>query len=150
MRKYMQRALLLTIIGILGIGSSAHAGGSFTVEANNPGGFRFYNPSDSNTTYKCDFFSIGRWTYNPNVGYHGANGHPRYQRADSGYRLAGVPEGSLIVRFNGKDYFYVGNGNDFYLSPGDSLRFMINDSSGGGSFSDNRGQIKVEWDCEKY
>lgn len=141
----------LLLITIMFTAHFAHAtrSGTFSVKANKPGGTLFKSPYDSDMRVRCEFFASGRWTYNPNVGYHGANGHPKYSRASSVYRLPGHPEGSLIAKKNGKKYYYVGNEAAFQLTKRDSLRFVINDSDIGGSYSDNRGTVEVEWYCEK-
>ncbi|MDZ8029690.1 hypothetical protein [Nostoc sp. DedSLP04] len=111
-------------------------------------GQAFANPQSSTRTFH--FFATGKWTYNPNEGLNGPDGNNKYPRAGENYNLPGSPEGALIVRQKG-EYNLIGDSQTLTLDPNEKVYFTINDtgkSNNGDAFSDNKGNLTVEWNCE--
>ncbi|BAY07755.1 hypothetical protein [Calothrix sp. NIES-2098] len=122
--------------------------GKFTVEAKKPLGTAFVNKYSSSRTFH--FFATGKWTYNSNLEANSADGNNHFPKATQNYNLPGFPEGSLIVRQKG-EYYFVGSQKTLELDPNETVLFTINDtgdSNNGAAFDDNKGFLKVEWNCE--
>jgi hypothetical protein len=120
--------------------------GSFSIEASSPKGTYFQNLS--NQSLRVKFSAAGEWTYNPNVGFHSAAGHPDYPQATANYKLPGFPEGSLIVRRGNASFQYVGTEATIELNPMETVSFVCNDDGRWGEIgghSDNQGSISVLW-----
>lgn len=122
--------------------------GKFTVEAKKPLGTTFVNKQSSTRTFH--FFATGKWTYNSTLEPNSADGSNQYLKATQNYNLPGYPEGSLIVRQKG-EYHFIGHEETLELDPNETVLFTINDTgdnNNGEAFNDNKGFLKVEWNCE--
>lgn len=125
--------------------------GTFEVISTSAMGQRFTNEQSSTKTFT--FFATGGWTYNPAIGYHGADGYLQAPQATGNYKLPGHPEGGLIVRrSNGSRqyYQYIGTEASLRLRAGETVYFLINDAKGGpgAAYADNQGSVTVEWVCQ--
>jgi hypothetical protein len=120
--------------------------GCFTVESASPKGTYFQNLSDQSVRVK--FSAAGQWTYNPNVGFHSAAGHPNYPKGTENYKLPGFPEGSLIVRRANGSFQYIGTVSTIELNPMEVVSFVCNDDGTWGEVGghgDNQGCISILW-----
>ncbi|WP_341526795.1 hypothetical protein WKK05_30340 [Nostoc sp. UHCC 0302] len=121
--------------------------GKFTVAANSSLGQAFVNKQSSTRTFH--FFATGKWAYTPDFD-NGADGNNNRRSATKNYNLPSYPEGSLIVRQKG-EYLFIGHEQTLTLDPNEKVYFTINDtgdSNNGEAFNDNKGYLKVEWNCE--
>jgi hypothetical protein len=118
--------------------------GTFEVMSTSPRGQHFTNKYSSTKTFR--FFATGGWTYNPAVGYHGAEGYPK--SATSNYMLPGCSEGALIVRKGNNNYQCIGTEATLRLRAQETVYFLINDAKDRGGYTDNQGSITVEWFCQ--
>jgi hypothetical protein len=112
----------------------------FTVQAADETGTAFTVPA---VATQCTFTATGTWQFGAGtttadgIGYKWSNDYV-YVDTGSSFDLVAIKSGGSGVK--------IGSSANIAVSGGDTLRFRMNDSTGG--FGDNSGALSVSWSCQ--
>jgi hypothetical protein len=140
--------VLLVIAGIAFFTRDSAAHPELTVRANDNIGASYTNAS--NKPEKIEFEATGKWLAIPSdntdtgvprtaKGYISPDGDPNFIK--SNVTPCRAPVGALIVIKDDKCLTAYGKQGSFYLDPGETVRFLMNDVEG--MYNDNQGSIDV-------